>query len=276
MNIIGLFSLPKNVLPSNILYNIVKELVESVVLSSDADFDILVESVRNDHPDIVKLLLDCENLNLTGRDHDYILVYAMENNYTDIIESLIRNTHIDPTIRNNCIFKFMSKRGRTDTIEFLLWDWDNQIDSDTVSCGLVLAAEYGHADIVRLLLADDRCDPSWNYNEAIEIAAEYNHTETIKILLADPRVDPNGEVLSMATGNSNEEIVQLLMADNRVGPSDMGKNNEEDLFIYCMIDSPNYDLRTKQDILNQSDCTDISIKTSTSTGKKIICVEFEI
>jgi ankyrin repeat domain-containing protein 50 len=56
---------------------------------------------------------------------------------------------------------------------------------------LMLASEYGHTDVVKVLL--DRSDIKINdlsgdYS-ALHLAVRYEQTETVKILLADPRID---------------------------------------------------------------------------------------
>jgi ankyrin repeat protein len=54
-----------------------------------------------------------------------------------------------------------------------------------------MASENGHLEIVQLLLADDRVDPSANDNYPIRIALENGHLQIVQLLLADRRVDPS-------------------------------------------------------------------------------------
>jgi hypothetical protein len=51
-----------------------------------------------------------------------------------------------------------------------------------------MASEKGHTDVVKLLLADSRVDPTADDNYAIKKASEKGHTDVVKLLLADPRV----------------------------------------------------------------------------------------
>jgi hypothetical protein len=46
------------------------------------------------------------------------------------------------------------------------------------------ASENGHTDVVKLLLADPRVDPSAEANYAIRMARQFGHTEVIKLLRA--------------------------------------------------------------------------------------------
>jgi Ankyrin repeats (3 copies) len=84
------------------------------------------------------------------------------------------------------------------------------------------ASQYGHIDIVRLLLADPRVDPSVGSQSVFLWACEKGHIEIVRILLADPRVDPSVDnqcALVWASRNSHIEIVRILLADPRVDPS---------------------------------------------------------
>jgi len=85
------------------------------------------------------------------------------------------------------------------------------------------AAYVGFTDAVKLLLLDDRVDPSANDNWALIAASENGHLEIVKLLLSDSRVDPSAEdnrALVLASQNGYLEIVKLLLSDARVDPSD--------------------------------------------------------
>jgi ankyrin repeat protein len=86
------------------------------------------------------------------------------------------------------------------------------------------AVYYGHDDIVKLLLADKRLDPTLDNNFAICWASENPHSEKcIKLILEDGRIDPseNGnEPLYNACLKNNYDIVNILLQDQRVDPFD--------------------------------------------------------
>ncbi len=127
--------------------------------------------------------------------------------------------------------------------------------SNWLSNALFSAAKNGNNLAIKVLLTDQRADPSIDDNSAIRKASENGHTEIVKLLLADPypyilivanqaasvddhtyfeqllvadkRVDPsskNNKAIRMASKNGNIEVVKLLLADQRVDPSD--PNNE--------------------------------------------------
>jgi ankyrin repeat protein len=78
-------------------------------------------------------------------------------------------------------------------------------------------------DVVKLLLADKRVDPSADDQLAIRMACEDGQLEVVKLLLADERVDPsvsNSCTILGACAHGHTEIAQLLLADKRVDPSE--------------------------------------------------------
>ena len=96
--------------------------------------------------------------------------------------------------------------------------------ADAATCDnspLRWAAEGGHTDVVRLLLAlsaAHRVSPGARDNEALRSAAEGGHAATVRLLLELPEVsgvDPaarSNEALIMAALNGHAAIVRMLMA----------------------------------------------------------------
>lgn len=84
------------------------------------------------------------------------------------------------------------------------------------------ASELGYDDIVKILLQDERVDPSDYANRAISNASLNGHSEIIKLLLQDDRVNPassNNYCIQMASLRGHLEVVRLLLQDERVDPS---------------------------------------------------------
>ena len=72
----------------------------------------------------------------------------------------------------------------------------------------------GHSEIVKLLLANDKVDPSAKNNWAIKSASQNGHLEIVKLLLANDKVDPsadNNYAIRFASKNGHYEIVNLLL-----------------------------------------------------------------
>ncbi len=92
---------------------------------------------------------------------------------------------------------------------------------------LVSAASDGNNLAIKVLLSDQRVDPSTRNKEAIQVASLKGHIEIVKLLLADKRVDPsdnNNKAIRWASVSSQKEIVMLLLANQLVDPS--ANNNE--------------------------------------------------
>ena len=100
-------------------------------------------------------------------------------------------------------------------VEWVLENMGGRVDpSANDNRAIKLASQYGHVDVVRLLLADPRVDPSAIGNRAIQDASEGGHVEAVRQLLADPRVGPNakyGLAVRMAIYHGHLEVVDLLM-----------------------------------------------------------------
>ncbi len=85
-----------------------------------------------------------------------------------------------------------------------------------------MGSKFGSYKVVKLLLEDDRVNPSADNNFAIKQASRSNHPKVVKLLLEDDRVDPsadNNDSIIQASINGHSEVVKLLLADKRVDPS---------------------------------------------------------
>ena len=79
-----------------------------------------------------------------------------------------------------------------------------------------------HLEVVKLLLANDKVDPSADNNRAIRFTSQNGHLEIVKLLLANDKVDPsadNNYAIRLASLNGHSEIVKLLLANDKVDPS---------------------------------------------------------
>lgn len=71
------------------------------------------------------------------------------------------------------------------------------------------ACEGGDENIVRLLLADERVDPTVANNRAIRWACGDGHAEIVRLLLADGRADPDAG-LREARRKNNTDLIELI------------------------------------------------------------------
>jgi ankyrin repeat protein len=165
---------------------------------------------------------------LTPYSMDYIRSKADLNNIYNIIKyGFVDELKIkldqgwDPSADDNYPIRYASEYGHIEIVKILLKD--KRVDpSAEYNFAIGHAARYGHTEVVKLLLNDKRVDPSANDNFAIRYAAYGGHTEIVKMLLADDRVDPNNRdsfAIRYAADNGHTEIVKILLADKRVDPS---------------------------------------------------------
>ncbi len=79
------------------------------------------------------------------------------------------------------------------------------------------SCDRGYTKVVRLLL-DDLGSTCLNINEMLCSASRGGHPEVVRLLLADGRVDPtahNNKAIHAAKNKGNLEVFWLLLADNR-------------------------------------------------------------
>jgi len=80
---------------------------------------------------------------------------------------------------------------------------------------LQIACIWSKPEIVEMLLADTRVDPSYKNSEALKDACRNNRPEIVKILLDDGRVD-HSESLSIACDRGYKEIVEIFLQNTVV------------------------------------------------------------
>ena len=103
---------------------------------------------------------------------------------------------------------------------------DKRVDPSFDSCCCIeLATKYGHIDIVKLLLKDDRVNIEHNYS--FELAAEYGHINLISLFLEKDITDPSKEAnqaIYLAHKEGHFNIADLLWSNEKV-KSTLQKDN---------------------------------------------------
>ncbi|KAJ3003556.1 UNVERIFIED_CONTAM: hypothetical protein HDU68_005642, partial [Siphonaria sp. JEL0065] len=128
----------------------------------------------------------------------------------------------DPSINHNRALRWACRNGHFETVQLLLGvvvinpGWSEMCIS--------LAAEFGHCEIVRLLLKDSRFDPQERDSAALRLASQNGHDEAVRLLLDDMRSDPtieNNSPVRIASFRGHLKAVQALLGDSRVDPSSL-------------------------------------------------------
>jgi hypothetical protein len=147
------------------------------------------------------------------RQDDFLTAVAFQA--TDVVKEMLKYHH--PGKDDDIAIRMAASRGYTEIVKLLLTD--ERVDPTACdNYALRYAASDGHIEVVRVLLVDGRSDPAAEDNWAFRIAAANGRLEIVRMLLADPRVDPtvdNKIALRWAEMNGQLEVVQLLQADPR-------------------------------------------------------------
>ncbi|KAJ3386141.1 hypothetical protein HDU84_001783 [Entophlyctis sp. JEL0112] len=145
--------------------------------------------------------------NMRGDPRWNYLAWASMRGSVEAVDMLLQQRaddpcgEFDPTYDDSCAMRIACEYGRCAVVERLLQD--SRTDH-TASCAvlessgcigmwsimlnshLVLAAEFGHSDIVRVLL-DDPLRPDGSELVALDVAKRNSHLDVVRILVADPR-----------------------------------------------------------------------------------------
>ncbi|KAI8891775.1 ankyrin repeat-containing domain protein, partial [Globomyces pollinis-pini] len=146
---------------------------------------------------------------------------AIQENNANIVQLLLKDGRLDPSIGDNVALLVSSEKGYTGMVKLLLGD-ERVNPSVKDNNAIRLASEHGRTEIVAILLNNRRVDPAAKNNHAIRLASQNGHTEIVNILLNDERVDPtvyDNYITRIASQNGHTEIVQMLLQDKRVDPS---------------------------------------------------------
>lgn len=117
--------------------------------------------------------------------------------------------------------------GHTDVVRLLLAD--ARVDPTTDQVPMHRPIERGNADTLRILLTDGRVDPweGWDHVQ-IELAFWNGYTEVLRLLISDGRMKPsrifNKEALHHAIRRRRGQLVEFLLSNLDIDPSE--DNNE--------------------------------------------------
>ena len=173
--------------------------------SSDNKKTPLMVACSNTHAEVVKLLLAHKATDVEALDetHDTALRYANDQNSTEIVRLLLESAHVNPNVygRNDWSCLLVSCcDGYLDNVVLLLEhgaDPYHKVKGGK-TC-LMMASQYGHIDIVHLLLSSKQVDIKRLINAQTEagwtaLALSYKHPKIVELLLehgADPNLHTN-------------------------------------------------------------------------------------
>ena len=148
----------------------------------------------------------------------YDLIYYLEQTVTKIIS--YTKIKVNETFQNTPyseIIHILSNEvcclGNTKFYKALLNYKKDDISIQTLNSHICVAADFGYVDILKLLLKDDRLNPSNSDNCALTRAVLRNHIEVVELLTNDNRVQPLWEesyVIQHAKLYNYHEVVFLI------------------------------------------------------------------
>lgn len=137
---------------------------------------------------------------------------AIRKNKPDMLAVLLGDPRLDPSENNNIALCATASMDRPELALQLLAD-KRVRDNPIYTPALVIAANRGHAAVVRVLLD---APVQWNIQNdfALHLAVRNGHTLVVKYLLADSRIQPasgNNRALRIALENTHRpELIHLL------------------------------------------------------------------
>lgn len=166
------------------------------------------------HPSIVQLLLKESSIDAALLNEFFNLLprIANENAATDILEMLIATGKIDVTVSSNRFIKRAAAQGNSKALGILLRAGaDPAADDDTP---LKEAVFKGHANIVKMLLSDERVYRKAGKVDLIGMAVIGRHVDVLQALLESKKID----LFLLAVRRENYLLVKAFLDDGRLAP----------------------------------------------------------
>lgn len=147
-----------------------------------------------------------------------LLEHASSNNQIKIIKILLKHTTFD--INGICALNISIHKNHYDCVKIFLNNPRVNINPAISHYSPFQAILYeDRHKILKLLLKDDRLDPSFDNNYLIWRASKSGNYKVVKVLLKDTRIDPcanNNRAIFSAVKNRSYGVVKLLLNYHRI------------------------------------------------------------
>jgi Ankyrin repeats (3 copies) len=165
--------------------------------------NILLAAASFGRFDIVKFLFEehRDDVNTVS-----VIQNAAENGHLDIVKLLFEDLQLDVSASVQISMEHAAKNGHSEVVKLLL---SKRVDVGTIS--KTIYEENGDFHIIRYRNLQP-VDLRGYINSALELAAENGHLEVVKLLLADERLDIKNtdEAFRRAVKNRHDEITKLI------------------------------------------------------------------
>jgi ankyrin repeat protein len=152
-------------------------VLRSMDISYEIEFDVKHTG------DIAVLLLECTETEY--KPTSSLLKLAIKNGNAQVVEWLFKNSHVE--VPDNALRKALKARCANRIVDILIRDnrIDPSVDDNAV---FKWAARHGETAIIEFLLKDDRVDPNAENAYALRWSSFYKRTNVVKMLLENPKV----------------------------------------------------------------------------------------
>jgi ankyrin repeat protein len=174
------------------------------------DCGCLRAAVSSNADQSLRALLQDNRIN-PSYDEEEALYQTVINNRINLIEVLLLDGRPNPG--NYGLISYAVEKGNILVIQLLLND--NRVDPSVFNnYAIRFACETGSVEITRLLLNHPKVDPSVNNNDCLKKAVKKQYVEVVRLLLKHPKVDPNsgnGAPLAFACQKGDRAMVEALL-----------------------------------------------------------------
>ena len=169
-------------------------LYDSRVDPSALNNDAIAYASEFGHLEVVKLLLLDPRVD-PSVSLDYAIRFGAKEGHLGVVETLLLDRRVNPCKMNNFAIKSASKNNHLDIVKLLIPRVDLSRITDKKILDIAkrmnedkfkLAVRNGNLETVKTRLLDT--DPTTDSNYAIRIASEYGHLEIVKLLLGDSKL----------------------------------------------------------------------------------------
>ncbi|KAI9353783.1 ankyrin repeat-containing domain protein [Obelidium mucronatum] len=163
------------------------------------------------------LILLNSALAFKSADRNTVFSWACAANQIESIEFLLAQNVIPPA--SSLIVA--ANYGHLKVVRLLL-EPTHSFYTSTLSCALIAACEKNQLETATYLLSCNDIDPSHNKNSALVTACTHGFTRIVALLMATGKCDASDQgnkCILVACAKSYTEIVELILTDDRVDPS---------------------------------------------------------
>lgn len=183
--------------------------------AADDDAAVIAAAAAGHLPVVERLLTD-PRVDCTAR-HFAALKLAAESGHTAVVKRLLAQPQVDACTEGSIAVALRAAVSGRHTGVVLAFVEDPRFgpafDNDLIIRGASRWGGTAAAALVRFLLSVPDVDPAAQHNSAVRSAAEFGHAEVLELLLEDPRVDPAIHVYEGAMFDDFGDLFDLIESD---------------------------------------------------------------